>query len=48
MIVNVLLARVMMRLCWNAQLISTGAFFGDKGPNYDDDRVRAAAHLNRA
>ncbi|KAL4436367.1 hypothetical protein ABPG77_009929 [Micractinium sp. CCAP 211/92] len=47
MIVNVLLARVMMRLCWNAQLISTGAFFGDKGPNYDDDRRAAFTKVQR-
>lgn len=43
MIVNVLLARVLLRLCWNAELMATGAFFGDKGPNYDDERVRAGA-----
>lgn len=40
MIVNVLLARVLLRLCWNAELMSTGGFFGDKGPNYDEERVR--------
>ncbi|KAL4420516.1 hypothetical protein ABPG75_010172 [Micractinium tetrahymenae] len=38
MIVNVLLARVLLRLCWNAELMAIGGFFGDKGPNYDDDR----------
>lgn len=47
MIVNVLLARVLLRLCWNAELMATGAFFGDKGPNYDDERVRAAASHHR-
>ena len=51
-IVNVWLARGMLRLAWNAEWISTGKFFGDKGPQYDAEEVmqscacmHAAAHL---
>ena len=41
MLVNVLLARLFLKLGWNAGLISTGGFFGDKGPAYDDEEVGA-------
>ena len=34
-----LLARLMSRLAWNAELITTGGFFEDKGPAYDEQRV---------
>lgn len=39
LLVNVILARLIIRLSWNAGLIRTGLFFGDKGPAYDDEEV---------
>ena len=39
LLVNVLLARLCLRLGWNAGFIRTGAFFGDKGPAYDEEEV---------
>lgn len=37
--VNVLFARLFIQLAWSAGLITSGAFFGDKGPAYDEEEV---------
>ena len=40
LLINVILSRLLIRLSWNAGVMRTGAFFGDKGPQYDDEEAR--------
>ena len=42
-LINILMARFLMRLGWNAGWIATGGFFGDKGPFYDEEEVGVRA-----
>lgn len=39
-LINMMLARVLIRLAWNAGVIRTGYFFGDKGPAYDAEQAK--------
>lgn len=39
-LVNVILARLFLQLAWSAGVIETGAVFGDKGPQYDDEQAK--------
>ena len=36
LLINVTFSRFILRLSWNAGIIKTGGFFGDKGPAYDE------------
>ncbi|PSC72120.1 pre translocase subunit [Micractinium conductrix] len=46
-LINMLLARLMSRLAWNAELITTGGFFEDKGPAYDEQRREKFHKMNK-
>lgn len=48
LLINLLLPRLLIKLGWDAGLISTAGFFGDKGPAYDEEEVGPLFGLGHA